>query len=120
MRHARRLLESRSFLDRVPDQGLLVSEAGMGAAHVRATRGADGSYAFVYLPSGESVTVDLGRLSGGAVEAAWFDPRVGTIESIGRFEMGRAETFRAPNGGPGQDWVLVLDDAARGFPAVGG
>lgn len=120
MRHARALLASRPFLERVPDQDLVVSEVGTGAAHVRATRGDDGGYAFVYLPSGGEVTVDLGRLSGGAVEAAWFDPRLGSTGAFGRFDTGRAEPFRAPSGGPGQDWVLVLDDAGREVPIDAG
>ena len=120
MRHARRLLESRPFLERVPDQGLLVSEAGAGAAHLRATRGSDGGYAFVYLPSGGPVTVDLAKLSGGAVTAAWFDPRRGTAEPIGVFATGAATGFQAPSAGPSQDWVLTLDDADREVPSPAG
>jgi hypothetical protein len=120
MRHARRLLESRPLLDRVPDQEVLASEAGTGAAHVRATRGGDGGYAFVYLPSGGAVTVDLGKLSGEVVAAHWFDPRLGSSEAIGRYPAGGAVAFRAPTSGAGQDWVLALDDAARGVAPPGG
>jgi Protein of unknown function (DUF4038) len=32
---------------------------------------------------------------------------------------GSAQTFRPPTHGEGQDWVLVLDDAGRGFPPPG-
>jgi hypothetical protein len=28
-------------------------------------------------------------------------------------------SFTPPSSGPGNDWVLVLDDAARNFPAPG-
>lgn len=119
MRHARALLESRPFLARVPDQGVLVSEAGSGPDHARATRGEDGGYAFVYLPTGRAVTVDLSTLSGSAVAAWWFDPRTGTASRIGERAAGGEETFRPPSSGVGHDWVLTLDDAGRGFAAPG-
>ena len=52
MGYARRLLESRPFLDRIPDQRLLVSASGLGADHVQATRAADGGYALDFKASG--------------------------------------------------------------------
>jgi hypothetical protein len=119
MGHARRLVESRPFLDRIPDLSLLVSDAGAGTDHCQATRAADGGYAFVYAASGQPFTLDLGKLSGGEVEAHWYDPRLGTAEGIGRVETGRASAFTPPSAGEGQDWVLVLDDPARGFAPPG-
>jgi hypothetical protein len=119
MRHARRLIESRPVLDRVPDQGLLVSEAGSGAGHVRATRASDGSYAFVYVPTGEPVTVDLGKLAGKAVTASWYDPRTGEGHRIGERPATGTAAFEAPSRGEGHDWVLVLDDAGREFAPLG-
>jgi hypothetical protein len=118
MRHARRLIESRPVLERVPDQGLLVSDAGTGAAHVRATRANDGGFAFVYVPSGEPVTVDLGKLAGKAVAASWYDPRTGEGHRIGERPATGAAAFEAPSRGEGHDWVLVLDDADREFPSL--
>ena len=38
MQHARNLLLSRPFLQRIPDQALIVSEAGAGTYHLQATR----------------------------------------------------------------------------------
>jgi len=119
MRHARALLASRPFLDRIPDQGLLASDPGTGGDHVQATRAADGGYAFVYTASGRPVTVDLDKLSGSAVETYWYDPRLGTAEAVGRFPTGGPRTFAPPSSGPDNDWVLVLDDADRGFPPPG-
>lgn len=120
MRHARTLLESRPLLKRVPDQGLLVSEVGTGADHARATRAGDGGYALVYLPTGRAVTVDLGRFSGPTIAASWFDPRAGTASPIGERAGGGEETFHPPSAGTGNDWILVLDDASRGYGAPGG
>ena len=47
LRYLRELMESRPFLDRIPDQAL-VTDPGSGREHVRATRASDGNYAFLY------------------------------------------------------------------------
>lgn len=113
MRHARRLIESRSALDWVPDQGLVVSSSGAGPAHVGATRARDGGSAFVYVPTGEPVIVDLGRLSARAVVVGWYDPRTGQTHLIGERPAAGAATFKPPSRGAGNDWILMLDDAER-------
>jgi hypothetical protein len=53
------------------------------------------------------------------VRAWWFDPRTGAAESIGEFAREGEKEFTPPQLGELLDWVLVLDDAARGFPAPG-
>ena len=47
MQFARKLIESRPFLSRIPDRSLVTSEQGTGGDHVEAARSEDGSYAFV-------------------------------------------------------------------------
>ncbi len=115
MQHARRLLESRPFLTRIPDQTLLLSNPGIGMNHTRATRACDGSYAFIYSAAGQPFTVDLARLAGDTIVAYWFDPRLGLAQPIGRLTGGTAHEFVPPTYGADNDWVLVLDDAAKGF-----
>lgn len=117
MRHLRALIESRPFLSRIPDQSLLVSGAGAGADHIQATRDADGSYAFVYSASGLPFTLDLSALSGETMTACWFGPRTGRSQAPWHVARTAALTFTPPAGG--QDWVLVLDDAARNYPPPG-
>jgi hypothetical protein len=117
MRHARTLLLSRPFLSRVPDQSLIASDTGAGAYHVRATRDEAGSYAMVYLPAGRPVELHLSRLAGERLTGHWYDPRTGVARAIGEVEKADRATFTPPDGGP--DWVLVLDDAARGYSAPG-
>ncbi len=119
MRHLRVLIESRPFLTRVPDQSLLASEAGTGGDHVQATRDADGSYAFVYSPSGQPFIVDPSALSGETLAAWWFDPRTAHAQSLGVFPRTPSRIWSPPTSGDGQDWVLVLDDAARNYPVPG-
>ena len=122
VRHARHLLEARPGFDRLPDQGLIVSDAGMRAEHVRATRASDGRFALVYVPRGDPVTVNLGTLSGRAAATSWYDPRTGEAQPIGERPASGAATFEPPSRGAGNDWVLVLDDAGREFEplAAGG
>jgi len=120
MQHLRNLLESRPFLIRIPDHSLIVS--GQGATvedHVQATRGSDGSYALVYIASGEPVTVAMDKISGQTAAAHWYDPREGTAKSMGQFPTTGMRKFIPPSSGPGNDWVLVLDDAAKSFPPPG-
>src|SRR2546428_707193 len=59
MQHLRHLIESRPYLARIPDQTLLASDAGKDGDHVQATRASDGSYAFIYIPSGKPISVHL-------------------------------------------------------------
>ncbi len=115
MRFVRALLESRPYLSRVPDQSIVVDPLD-GADHVSATRG-DG-YLFVYSAQGRKFTVRAGKLSANRLKGWWFNPRTGNAQCIGELENAEKE-FVPPSEGFGSDWVLVLDDASRSFPAPG-
>jgi hypothetical protein len=119
MAHVKSLMLSRPYLTRIPDQSIIASEIGAGDGHVQATRDSQGSYAFVYTPLGRPVTVDLEKLSGKKVKAWWYDPRHGTAKEIGVFDKKGNREFKPPVHGKGNDWVLVLDDASKGFPTPG-
>jgi len=113
MAHLRRLMLSRPYFSRIPDQGLLLSNPGEGASHIRATRDTEGSYAFLYLPqAGQTVDVDMSRFAG-PVKGWWYDPRTGKAYPAGEFDNLGGRSFVSPLGGP--DWVLVLDEAARNY-----
>lgn len=111
--HARRLLESRPFLSRVPDNSLIVPEYFPETDHVIATRG-DG-YAFVYFPTGRSTEIDLTKFGAQAIHAYWYNPRTGDINLIETIEVMRVWKFTPSSSGRGNDWVLILDDASRKF-----
>ena len=118
MMHVRHLMESRSFLTRVPDQSLIAGDPGSGAQHIQATRGND--YAFIYIPYGQNVKVALGKISGPKVKAWWFDPRTGKAKDIGEFKNSGTREFDPPaSPARGKDWVLVLDDVSQKFPPPG-
>lgn len=118
MIHLRRLVESRPYFSRIPDQTMLVSDEGEGAAHIRTTRDAEGHYALIYLPlAAQIVTIDLQTLAGQEINAWWYDPRTGASTHIDTLTGQPTVRFTSPTEGP--DWVLVLDDAAAGFGVPG-
>lgn len=115
----RRLFESRPFEKLVPDSRLLVRRSeddGESAAIAE-----DGSFAFIYSPIGRSVTVDLSRFRGGAVEATRWDPRTGQIEKLGRYSTGQPGEFSFGVAEPNRDrdHLLILDAVDAGYPEVG-
>ncbi len=118
MIHVRHLMESRPMLNRVPEQSLIVKGQQSGMGHIRATRGDD--YVFVYIPTGATVSVQLGKISGKMVNAWWFDPKTGKNTCIGKFNNTGVRAFDPPGEeGRGNDWVLVLDDASKKFALPG-
>jgi hypothetical protein len=125
MQHARALLESRPFLTRIPDDTVIVtgpvptSVPGAGRYRLSATRDRDGSYAMVYAPAGRPFAVRMSAVTGPKVTAWWFSPRDGRATRIGTFANTGERTFSPPDPGELADWVLVLDDATKGYPAPG-
>lgn len=109
--YLRRLVESRPILSRTPDGG-----TGTAGAGTRLTAAEDGAYLMGYSADGRGITVDLAQLSGSAVRLWWFDPRTGSATDAGAAPSDGDVTMTPPDR---QDWVLVADDAARGFPAPG-
>jgi hypothetical protein len=121
MRHAKDLLLSRPYLTRIPDQSL-VKDPGEATNHVQATRDgtpgvANATYLMAYLPMLRGVTVNTAAMPAARLCAWWFDPREGVALPLGEFANSGAYTPPIPRTGP--DWVLVVDDAACGYPAPG-
>jgi hypothetical protein len=118
--YLKQLMLSRPYLTRVPDQSVIVGETGSGSAHISGTRDRTGSYLMIYLPEGQAVTVDMNKLSGNSASVWWFDPRTGTASHVdGNVRTDHQRHFTPPSQGHGNDWILVLDDAGRNFPAPG-
>jgi len=117
--YARRLIESRPFLTRIPDQSLIASSNPGGAAHLQATRDSEGSYAMIYTPLRQAFTVRMNKLGGDKINAWWFNPRDGTATRIGEFSNRDEREFVPPAADNANDWVLVLDDAAKNFSTPG-
>lgn len=107
MGHLRRFIESFDFLSQQPDDTLLAFKQAGDVQMCLALRG-DG-YVLIYTPTGRTLDINLGRISGAQVTAAWFNPRTGETKVLGEFENKGQHTFDPPGDqGPGKDWVLVL------------
>ncbi len=125
MRHARRLLESRPILTRIPDNSVIVtnrvatSVPGAGRYRFVATRDEAGTFAMIYAPIGRPFTVRMEVIKGSKVKAWWFDPRTGQAAPIGEFSNVGARRFEPPSAGESTDWVLVLDDLSQNYPPPG-
>ncbi len=111
MGHLRQLIESRPFLTQRPDLSLLAFEQTKPWEMCLALRGE--GYALVYTPTGRALDIQLGKLSGARVKAAWFDPRTGQSTALGEFEKSERHVFDPPGEEqPGNDWVLVLESGS--------
>ncbi len=125
MQFGRRLMESRPFLSRIPDQSILVESGipsampGAGRYKFVATRDEEGTYAMVFAPVGRSFKVDMSIIKGEKVVAWWFNPRNGEVHWLNEFVNKGTRKFISPSPGEFQDWVLVLDDASKGYPPPG-
>ncbi len=119
MRYVRRLFESLPFTKLVPDQRIILNGPTTGGAKIRAARSSDGSFAIIYSPRGESFTLDKSIIKAERQRHYWYDPRYGTSYVIKEQDSWGIQTFTPPASGRGNDWVLVLMDAAAGFPVPG-
>ena len=92
---------------------------GEGRYKFVATRDQAGSYAMVYVPVARKFTLRLEALTGATVRAWWFNPRDGTAIPAGEFRRTATREFAAPNRDDDLDWILVVDDASKQYPAPG-
>ena len=58
-------------------------------------------------------------IRGAEVRAWWYNPRDGSVRELGVFPNTHDREFTPPDPGEMIDWVLVLDDAAKRYPAPG-
>ena len=125
MQYARRLLESRPMLSRIPDDDVIL-ESDRPDRHSRrrhrfvvATRNIEGTYAMVYVPVGRPFSIRLDKLRAANLVGWWFNPRNGQATRIGEIVNTRKQEFTPPDVGEDVDWVLVLDDAEKKYGEPG-
>jgi len=122
--HLKRLMLSRPFLTRIPDQSVIVPPVPDGVARVQATRDGrpgqdDATYILAYFPRHQRVTLNTGRIASKNLHGWWYNPRTGDATSIGEMTNDKTIQFAPPTNVEGEDWVLVLDDTARAYPTPG-
>jgi len=104
----KKLILSKPYFDRVPDQSLIAGQQGEKYNYIAATRGND--YAFIYDYTGKPFEVRMGKIIGSSVKASWYDPRNGTKKTIGSFSNKGFQKFDPPGQQrEGNDWVLILE-----------
>jgi hypothetical protein len=116
MIYVRKLVESHSPLDRIPDQSLIKENNYSAAERIQATRGDD--YLFVYTAAGKPFTVVLEKIKGAKLQTYWFNPRNGKTTKTEIIENKGTKNFTPPSSGYGQDWVLVIDDVSKPYPKL--
>ena len=89
MKHLRACIESLPWWKLVPDIQNVVAVAGRGTISTNdytvTALADDGSFSLSYLPTKRPLTIDLTKLTGERVTAAWFNPRTGETTHIGDF-----------------------------------
>ena len=104
----KKLMLSRGYFSRIPDQSLMVDN-GSRYERVAATRGKD--FALFYSYTGKPFKVQMGKISGKKVMASRFNPRTGEYSKYDLFENKGVVEFKFPGTAKdGNDWVLILEE----------
>ncbi|MCI0677109.1 MAG: glycoside hydrolase family 140 protein [Phycisphaerales bacterium] len=118
MKYLRRLMESRPMRKRIAGMDVLLTPGGSVPNRLQATRDSQGRYAMIYVPqTNRTFAVDTSKIAGTTVKAWWFNPTNGQATLVGQFPASGPREFTTPNSG--EDWVLVLDNKAKKYPAPG-
>ncbi|UZR98335.1 glycoside hydrolase family 140 protein [Chondrinema litorale] len=115
--YMRKFFESRPWQLLVPEENLISEYPNDNGKDCRAALASDKSFAMVYIPYGNNVTVDLSMIAGDAKKLWWYSPVIGkaifidTIQSNAKLMMDPPDDEKR-----GNDWVLVIDQADKDFP----
>jgi hypothetical protein len=118
LQHIKALLYSHPYLDRIPDQTLVLAGQGADVAtRTQATRDGtlghnDATYLMAYISAPRAVTLNTAAISARTLNAYWFSPETGLTEQIHEHfaNPGSLILEKRPQG---QDWVVVIEAAAR-------
>jgi hypothetical protein len=108
MIYLKKLMLSRPYLERVPDQSIIAGNEGRKYDRLIATRGKN--YAFIYTYNGREISINTQKLTGTQIKASWYNPRNGQITAIGTVAKTSMLKFKPPGQkANGNDWVLIVD-----------
>ena len=107
MKYLKRLMLSKPYFERVPDQSMIV-ENGERYEKILSTKGK--SYAMFYVYNGREFTIEIKKLPFYPAKASWFNPRNGDMKLISGYKSSATNTFDPPGEKEnGNDWVLILE-----------
>ena len=115
--YLKKLIESRSVIDRIPDQSIIVGGQGEKMEYATAFRG--NKYCMIYFPTSKGLTLNLSFLSGSQIRVWWFQPASGGVAVPVVFQKIATMNFTPPSTGNESDWVLIIDDADAKFSQPG-
>lgn len=115
MKYFRKLFESVPFRTLTPMQSMILDGPTTGGAKVRAAVSSEGSFAIIYSPFGEAFTLSKTLLKAQLLREFWYDPRYGITYEIHRSQRWGLQRYTPPTSGRGQDWILLIEDAAANF-----
>jgi hypothetical protein len=120
LQYIKPLLASRPYLDRIPDQSLVLSGQGKNiATRTQVMRdgtpgGNDATYMMAYVSAPETIVFKTDVISSPSLNVSWFDPEKGStvvleknLKNTGTYQLEKQESVR--------DGVLILDDASKGY-----
>lgn len=107
--YLKKLIESRSSVNRIPDQTLIVEGQGEKENYITAFKDAENTYCMLYLPVGKKISVDLSFLSETKIGVSWFNPKNGKQEKPAILKKEKIMSFTPPLLGIENDWVLIIE-----------
>jgi hypothetical protein len=108
MVYIKKLMLSKPYFGRIPDQTIIAGDAGEKYNRLIATRGKN--YAFVYTYTGRVIPVNMDKIAGAHIKASWYNPRDGKYSVIGSYANKGTQQFDPPGEEKaGNDWVLVFE-----------
>lgn len=113
----RQIATSRSWTERIPDQGMYNSGVSSERTLNTAVRGQDSTWAMLYLASQDHVSVNLDKILTRNVRCTWVNPATGERREAGVYPTGNQTGAIFPTGSPQwfsvpghwEDAVLLLD-----------
>lgn len=117
--YLKKLIESRPYLQRVPDTSIIIKGQGTKADYITAFRDGTGRYMMIYIPVGKEIVLNIRFIASKKIITWWFNPKTGRAQSAGTFTNKKAIKFKTPTLGKGNDWVLVIDNAQMKYSKPG-
>jgi len=117
--YLKKLIESRSVNERIPDQKIIVDGQGEKIDYIVAFKDVKNKYCMIYLPVGKKISVDISFLPSTQIRAWWFNPGKGEAERPIVLKKEMVISFTPPSLGIEKDWVLVIDDVSTKFSQPG-
>jgi hypothetical protein len=114
------LLYSHPYLQRIPDQSLVLAGQGSDVAtRIETTRDGtsgnkDATYLMAYLSAPRKVTLDTTVIPSHTLNAYWFSPETGLSEVIAE-HLDNSGTLTLDARPQAKDWVVVVEDAAKNY-----